>query len=114
MVNLDIPKRPAPTDWHPADVVAAVRKAGISLRRLSIKRGYHAQSLQRALHKPWPRAERIIARALGLKPQQIWPSRYREDGEPKSGRGERGVGRPKGKKHSTGAERGNVYPKGRD
>lgn len=111
MANLDSKKSPV-LDWHPADVVASVRKAGQSLRRLSISNGYHAQSLQLALRKPWPRAERIIAAAIGVAPQSIWPTRYRVDGAPKSGRNERGIGRAKGK-HSTGTTRGNVYPRGR-
>jgi len=95
MTNLDIAKKPASQDWHPADIVAAVRKAGWSLRRLSIRHDYHPQSLQRALQTPWPRAELIIARAIGFRPQSIWPSRYHRDGRPKSGRGERGIGRYK-------------------
>lgn len=48
-----------------------------------------------ALKHPWPRAERIIADALGRAPQAIWPSRYHPDGRPKSGRGERGLGDPR-------------------
>jgi len=98
MTNVDIAKKPASLDWHPADIVAAVRKAGTSLRRLSIKHDYHEQSLQRALRTAWPRAELIIARAIGHRPQSIWPSRYRTDGKPKSGRGERGLGRYKAKR----------------
>lgn len=111
MANLDTAKKPTLSDWHAADVVAAVRKAGWSLRRLSIKNDYHAQSLQLALRKPWPRAERLIAKAIGTTPQSIWPTRYHQDGRPKSGRNERGIGRVK-RKHSTGAARGNVYQRG--
>lgn len=50
-----------------------------------------------AIWRPWPKAERIIAEALGVPPEQIWPSRYHPDGSPRSGRGERGLGRYKRK-----------------
>jgi Ner family transcriptional regulator len=91
--------KPAATgaDWHPAEIVAEVRKAGWSLRRLSLKHGYHERSLSTALHRAWPRAEKHIAAAIGLRPQAIWPTRYHADGTPKSGHGDRGIGRPKAK-----------------
>jgi Ner family transcriptional regulator len=73
-------------DWHPADIVAALRKAGWSLRRLSAHHGYAPQSLRRATDKPWPIAEAKIAEAIGVPPQRIWPSRYDADGRPKRGR----------------------------
>lgn len=72
-------------DWHPADVVAAVRKAGTTLSALSRQHGYHAQSLQVVLRRQWPRGERIVAARLGLRPKAIWPSRYHADGRPKRG-----------------------------
>lgn len=106
MPSVDTPKKPALTDWHRADIKAALEKRGWSLRRLSAHHGYAAGSILMALHAPWPKAERIIARAIGVKPQQIWPSRYHEDGKPKSGRGERGLGRRI--KNSTGPAGRNV------
>lgn len=91
MPILDTPKNPAPQDWHPADIVAAIWKRGTSLTRLSRQSGYARNALQMALRRPWPKAEKIIADFLGLSPQTIWPSRYYDDGAPKSGRG---IGRP--------------------
>lgn len=67
-------------DWHPADVVAAVRKAGWTLRKLSTHHGYTPTALDNALHRPWPKAERLIAEAIGMTPEQIWPSRYLKKG----------------------------------
>lgn len=82
-----------PADWHPADIVARLRKKGWSLRRLSVHHNYAADSLKNAIQVPWPRAERCIADAIGVAPQEIWPTRYRPDGTPKSRRNERGIGR---------------------
>lgn len=83
MTNPASQKKPVPhdQDWHPADVVAEVRKAGWSLQQLGIENGYtHRSSLALALRKPYPKAEKIIADALGKSPQDIWPSRYNKDG----------------------------------
>ncbi|WP_347253489.1 helix-turn-helix domain-containing protein [Leminorella grimontii] len=64
-------------DWHRADIVAALHKQGWSLRKLSIHHGYKsAGSLKNALDRPWPKGERLIAAAIGLHPEQIWPTRY--------------------------------------
>jgi Ner family transcriptional regulator len=74
-------KKPAPEDWHPAQVVAGLRMRGWSLAQLADANGYtHRSTLTQALRKPYPRAEKIIAGALDLKPEQIWPSRYNKDG----------------------------------
>lgn len=74
-------KKPPCCDWHPADILAALHKAGWSLRQLAIEHGYrHRSSLSVALRHPYPKAETIIARALNLPAQDIWPSRYHPDG----------------------------------
>lgn len=74
------------SNWHAADVVAALRKAGWSLRRLSKAHGYHPDALKHALHRPWPAAERLIAKAIGITPQTIWVDRYDANGWPNRGR----------------------------
>jgi len=63
-------------DLHPAEIVAKLRMAGTSLRRLSIENGFHPNTLQEALRRHYPRCEQIIAKALRVKPEEIWPSRY--------------------------------------
>lgn len=85
---------PPPDDWHPEDVKAAVRKTGASLTALALAHGLSESALRRALLSPWPRAQTIIARHIGLRPQAIWPSRYDAKGRPRRGistigRGER-------------------------
>lgn len=99
MATVDTTKKPAgPTDWHRADIKAALEKRGWSLRKLSISHEYEPGSLRAVLHKPWPRAEQLLAEVIGVPPQRIWPTRYHADGTPKSGRGERGLGRAKSKR----------------
>ncbi|WP_416305175.1 helix-turn-helix domain-containing protein [Neptunicella sp. SCSIO 80796] len=69
-------------DWHRADIVAAIHKEGTTLRKLSIKHGYSVSAFGLALNRPYPKVEKIIANFLNATPQQIWPSRYTEDGQP--------------------------------
>lgn len=97
MTKLDNEIKPVPQDWHPAQVVAAIWMAGTSLIKLSRLNGYASTALTHALRRPWPKGERLIADAIHRTPQELWPSRYHADGSPKSGRGERGLGRHKPK-----------------
>jgi Ner family transcriptional regulator len=69
-------------DWHPADVLAALKKRGQSLAGLSVANGYHPTAAGKALKQPWPAMELLLANALGLTPQTIWPSRYDPEGRP--------------------------------
>lgn len=86
-------KKPASQDWHRADVIAAFKKRGTTITRVARELGMCDSYLMQATGKPYPKAERILAEYLGMNPQDIWPSRYNLDGTPKSGRGERGLGR---------------------
>lgn len=72
----DPPKKPALADWHRADVVAALHKKGWSLRELSRQHGLSDGTLKSALDAPYLKAEGIIAAAIGVEPQHIWPERY--------------------------------------
>lgn len=83
-----MPDNDSPTDWHPADVMAALRKsdAAWTLRRLSIASGYSANAAGEALRRPWFAMEQIIAAALNRSAADIWPSRYNPDGSPKYSR----------------------------
>lgn len=64
-------------DWHPADIIAGLRKRGTSLAAVSRQAGLVSSTLANALTRRWPKGERLIAEALGVAPEQIWPSRYR-------------------------------------
>ena len=83
MPNLDTQKTPAPKDWHRAYIKAALEKRGLSLTHIARTNGYARGSGSTALLIQWPKMERLIAAAIGLKPSQIWPSRYNADGTPK-------------------------------
>ncbi|EBH8751816.1 helix-turn-helix domain-containing protein [Salmonella enterica subsp. enterica serovar Kua] len=63
-------------DWHSADIIAALKKRGTSLSAVSRKSGLASSTLANALNRRWPKGERLIAEALGIAPEQIWPSRY--------------------------------------
>ena len=70
------PKKSAQADWHRADIVAALHKKGWSLRKLSVQSGLAERTINSALDRPYPKAESIIAAAIGVAPEEIWPLRY--------------------------------------
>ncbi|BFU65346.1 helix-turn-helix domain-containing protein [Rodentibacter abscessus] len=64
-------------DWHRADIIAALHKAGWSLRQLSLQHGYsQASTLKNALDRPWLKGEQIIAKAIGIPAEVIWAARF--------------------------------------
>lgn len=63
-------------DWHPADIIAGLRKKGTSMAAVSRAAGLSSSTLANAVIRRWPKGERLIADALGVRPQDIWPSRY--------------------------------------
>ena len=69
-------KNAAPKNWHRADIVAALKKKGWSRRALSMEAGLSPNTLRSALAAPYLKGERIIAAAIGVKPEEIWPERY--------------------------------------
>lgn len=74
IMTMDTQKCMSASDWHPADVKAALEKRGVSLRQLALRHGY--SHFQRVLTTHWWAAEQIVAAALDTKPEAIWPSRY--------------------------------------
>lgn len=63
-------------DWHPADIIAGLRKKGTTLAAVSRETGLASSTLANALTKRWPKGKKLIAEALGVSPAEIWPSRY--------------------------------------
>lgn len=64
------------TDWHQADIIAALRKRGTTLSAVSRNAGLSSSTLSNALSRSWPKGEKVIAQALDVHPSVIWPSRY--------------------------------------
>ncbi len=57
-------------------VQAALRLKGLTVAKLAKENGLAPSTLNAVWARKYPRAERIIADALGVKPCDIWPSRY--------------------------------------
>lgn len=74
-------KKTSRKDWHPARVIAELRiQTGLTLSKLAAKHDVSRQAVTRALHTTAPLSESRIADAIGISPQEIWPSRYNADG----------------------------------
>lgn len=71
-------------------VIYQLKLQGESLASVARKSGVTKQQTQKAMSAPYPRMEKVIADALGLKPQHLFPDRYDADGLPN-----RRMGRPK-------------------
>lgn len=69
-----------PTNQHPEDIKAAVRKTGISLAELARQNGLASVSGRRCLYEPVPRANRAIADHLGVPLHELWPEWFDEAG----------------------------------
>lgn len=67
------------SDWHKADIIAAVKKKGSSFVALSRSSGLAGSTLANVLYRRWPKGERIVAEFIGVPPTVIWPERYRRD-----------------------------------
>jgi len=63
-------------DWHRADIVAELKKKGWSIAALSRNAGLSTNTLKTALAVPYLNGEKIIAAAIGVSAEEIWPSRY--------------------------------------
>lgn len=68
-------------DWHSADIIAALKKRGTTLSAVSREAGLASSTLANTLIRRWPKGERLIAEAVGVSPEQIWPSRYHKPPE---------------------------------
>lgn len=63
-------------DWHRADIKAALEKKGLSMTKLSLAAGLSEGTLRNVFRVNYPKAQKIIADAIGISPESIWPSRY--------------------------------------
>lgn len=65
--------------WHPEDIKAAIRKQGVTMRRLAEMNGFHFTYMSHALSRPCPAAQRTIANFLGVSRHALWPDFYDEN-----------------------------------
>lgn len=63
-------------DWHREEIKAAVRMKGSTLEELSRADGLPLHACRLAARRPHFWGELAIAKFLGLKPNEIWPSRF--------------------------------------
>lgn len=80
MINMKLNSKRALQPWHPADIIAAVRKRGTSLQRLSIAHGFSPFTMNKAVRHCFPACHAIIADVIEVPRQQIWPQFYEVDG----------------------------------
>jgi Ner family transcriptional regulator len=65
-------------DWAAARIVYELKLRGFSFRQLAREHGYAPNTLWNVTRVSWPRGEAIVAAALGIRIDEIWPSRARE------------------------------------
>ncbi|MGR6858926.1 helix-turn-helix domain-containing protein [Aliivibrio salmonicida] len=63
-------------DWHSADVKCALAKLDTNMAELARDHQLAPSTLRNIFRFHWPKGERIVAEAIGEKPEIIWPSRY--------------------------------------
>ncbi len=62
--------------WHPADIKAELEKRGLSLADLARQNGLAPSSLRNVFRARCPKYERIVADAIGVNAEELWPERY--------------------------------------
>lgn len=70
-------------DWHPADIIAALKKRGTTMAALSRESGLASSTLANTLLRHWPKGEKLIAAVLEVEPAELWPSRYLKPKKPR-------------------------------
>ena len=74
-------KKASREDWHPADIVAALHKRGLTLRDIARSHGLKDSStFSKAMITSYPAAERRLAEAAGVPVQEMFAARYYPDG----------------------------------
>jgi Ner family transcriptional regulator len=69
-------------DIPPERVKEMILKTGITLTALGVSNGFSEAAVSIALRKRSPYVQKLIADHLGVRPQELWPSRYDENGSP--------------------------------
>lgn len=64
-----------PIGWDRHEVIAQLRRKNLTLAHLARENGCSPQLFYIALERPYPRIEKIIADALHVTVEDIWPER---------------------------------------
>ena len=64
------------TQWTPEFIKFRIRTVHGSMANLARSSGVDPAVIRRALRHPYPRIEALIARAIGVTADEIWPERY--------------------------------------
>ncbi len=67
-------------DWSAAKIKYELAKRGLTLYAASTQAGFSKRTCSLAIAEPHPKGELAVAKALGVAPHIIWPSRYNDDG----------------------------------
>ncbi len=78
-----ISRRETSAEMDHLDVLFALRRRGWTMSRLSKQSGHERAALRMGLARGTPWAMELVARVLGMKPKQIWPSCYAAGGPEK-------------------------------
>lgn len=78
-VIIELPKK-EPDRWASIKMHLAIR--GYTFCKLASEHSLSTCTLTIVKNKSYPKSQKIIADALVLKPEWIWPERYGDDGKP--------------------------------
>ncbi len=71
----------ARANWHRADIIAAIRKRGESMRSLGVHHAKGPRTLAAALTVPARPSNQIIAEFLDIPHNELWPEWFCADGQ---------------------------------
>lgn len=69
-------------DMSPEEVRKLIIASGITLSELGIQNGFSHAAVSITLKKRQPHVQAAIAKQLNMRPQDIWPTRYDDNGSP--------------------------------
>ncbi len=68
------------TNWTRQQILFRLREIGTTVAALAEKAGCSRQIFYGGLDRPYPKVQSIVAAALGVPRQDIWPEFYDKDG----------------------------------
>jgi Ner family transcriptional regulator len=66
----------SPTKWDNPAIKAELERRGWTLTRLALENGLHESACRRALHSSCHAGAMVIAKALGVTLEELFPGRY--------------------------------------